>query len=267
MSSPIRPEASISPFDTRIDGFWRGRFALVQPVGQGYRSGLDALLLASTLAPDAKGRLADLGAGAGAVGFACAARAPRLDVVCVEKMPEMVGLLAQGLALTENESFADRVSSIEVDLLAPRRDLDEAGLRVGDFDHVVTNPPFYPAGHRISPDPLRAASLNAPEADFLAHWMRSSLALLKDGGRFSAILPPEALGECLPVYETRLGAIAITPIHAREGEAAIRILITGRKGSRAPLAILPGCFLHKTDGTPSEFSRNVSEGEALFGWR
>ena len=73
MNSPIRPEPSQARLDTRIDAFWRGRFALVQPVGQGYRSGLDALLLASTLSTDAKGRLADLGAGAGAVGFACAA--------------------------------------------------------------------------------------------------------------------------------------------------------------------------------------------------
>ena len=267
MNSPIRPEPSQARLDTRIDAFWRGRFALVQPVGQGYRSGLDALLLASTLSTDAKGRLADLGAGAGAVGFACAARAPDLTVVCVEKMAEMAMLLAQGLALSENKSFAGRVASIEADLLAPRPMLDDVGLRAGSFDHVATNPPFYPAGHRISPDRLRAAALNAPEADFLARWMRAALALLKDGGRFSAILPPEALGECLPVYETRLGALAITPIHARQGEAAIRIVVTGRKASRAALAILPGRFLHLADGTPSEFSKSVSEGEAIFGWR
>jgi tRNA1(Val) A37 N6-methylase TrmN6 len=36
----------------------------------------------------------------------------------------------------------------------------------------------------------------------------------------------------------------VLPLHSREGEAAHRVIVQGRKGSRAPLALLPGIVLH-----------------------
>jgi tRNA1(Val) A37 N6-methylase TrmN6 len=37
------------------------------------------------------------------------------------------------------------------------------------------------------------------------------------------------------------------PIHARAGEPAIRVIVEGIKGSRAPLSIRPGLILHGPD--------------------
>ena len=49
-----------------IDVFHRGRFELVQPSGQGHRSGIDAMMLAAAVPEGFDGHCADLGAGAGA---------------------------------------------------------------------------------------------------------------------------------------------------------------------------------------------------------
>ena len=72
-----------------IDAFHRGRFVLVQPKN-GHRAGLDAMLLAASAPKDFSGRLADLGAGAGAAGLAVAARCPQANIVLVEREDEML---------------------------------------------------------------------------------------------------------------------------------------------------------------------------------
>ena len=42
----------------------------------------------------------------------------------------------------------------------------------------------------------------------------------------------------------RFGSLMILPIYPREGQAAIRVILQGIKGSRAPLTLLPGFILH-----------------------
>ena len=72
-----------------VDAFHRGKFHVVQPLGQGHRSGMDAMLLASLVSADRPCRVADLGAGAGAAGMAVASRIEGAEVVLVERSPIM----------------------------------------------------------------------------------------------------------------------------------------------------------------------------------
>ncbi|RFC63293.1 methyltransferase [Fulvimarina endophytica] len=256
----------VAAVETRIDGFYGGRFQLVQPARIGYRSGLDALLLAATVSPDARGRLLDAGAGAGAVGFAASVRAPGLTATLLEREPVMAGCARQGLQLAANSGLRGRVRVVERDLLEKSAAQAPGEDAIGSYDHLLTNPPFRLPSDRVSPDPLRAAALNAPSPDFLAGWFRACLSLLRDGGRFAAILPPAVLPICLEVLSGRIGGPALTAIHAGEGEPAMRLVATGRKGSREPLVFLPPRHLFDRDMTASDFSRAVSEGEAFFGW-
>ena len=66
MSAPF----SSLPYGETLDAFHRGAFYLVQPSAKGHRSGIDAMILASAVPADFKGKVADLGAGAGAAGLA-----------------------------------------------------------------------------------------------------------------------------------------------------------------------------------------------------
>lgn len=268
----FRPERKASAVccsdvpETSIDAFYNGRFHLVQPRRNGYRSGLDALLLAGAVGENATGNLLDIGAGAGAVGFAAAVRAPGLHVTLVETQPSMAACARAGLKHHGNTGFANRVAVLEADILSlkPAALHAERGVRLADF--IVTNPPFYLPGQRPSPDPVRARALSAPSEDFLARWMSASLALLKDGGRFAAVLPPAALPVCLSVLSGRIGGPAITPIHGHPGESATRLILTGRKGYRDSLSVLPPQYLFEAGGQTSDFSRRVSEGFVTLGW-
>ena len=51
---------------------------------------------------------------------------------------------------------------------------------------------------------------------------------------------PDALPAIHAALAGRLGDVAVRPIHPRAGEDAIRVLVTGIKGSRAPPRLQPG---------------------------
>jgi tRNA1(Val) A37 N6-methylase TrmN6 len=207
----------------------------------GHRVGLDAVLLTAAAWGPAPRGIVDVGAGVGAVGLALARHYPGAEVDLVEIDPETAALAR---ANAEANGLTARV--VAADVLSPpsRR---AAGLVDGAADLVATNPPFYDAATaRISPDPARARAhaLAAPLSD----WLRASLALLAPGGRFAMIHRADALPEIYAALERRLGAVAVRPVHPRADADAIRVLVTGVKGSRAPPRLLPSLVLHKADG-------------------
>jgi tRNA1(Val) A37 N6-methylase TrmN6 len=125
---------------------------------------------------------------------------------------------------------------------------------------VLTNPPFYEAGAvRISPDPKKARAHVA--AGGRESWMKAALALLAPGGLFLMVHRADALPGIVQGAEGRIGGLRLMPVLPRENEPAIRLLVGGRKGSRAPLAILPPLVLHGPDGRFTPRAEAVHRGE------
>jgi tRNA1(Val) A37 N6-methylase TrmN6 len=62
----------------------------------------------------------------------------------------------------------------------------------------------------------------------------------------------------------RFGDLRIMPVYARAGQPAIRIIVQGTKGSRAPVTIMPGFILHG-DGNAftAEAQAILKDGAAL----
>jgi tRNA1(Val) A37 N6-methylase TrmN6 len=247
------------------DAFWRGRFALLQPRGRGHRAGLDPLLLACALPDWLAGWAADLGAGAGALGFAAACRCSGLSVRMAEIEGEMAALARASLDLAENEALRGRLEVAEGDVLAGRKAREAMGLGDSAFDAVITNPPFHPAGGRVSPDALRAAAKSVPDAAFLPEWVRVSASLLKHGGVFACVARPDAIRQLLEGAEGRLGGIELVPVHPRPDRPAVRLLMLARRGSRAPLALRPAVVLQDAAGAPTPTGEAVAAGAPLFG--
>lgn len=240
------------------DAFHRGGFHLVQPLG-GHRAGMDALVLAASLPAGFAGRLADFGAGAGAAGFAAAARCPGAEVTLFENSPEMAAFARKSLALPENAALASRIRVTEADVLAAGPARQAAGLGDGSFDFVLMNPPFNAAIDRQSPDALRRAAHVAGPALFEG-WLKSAAAVLKAKGGLALIARPQSLPEILAALDRRFGAVEIIPIHPSREKPAIRIVVGARKASRAALAMLPPLILHEEDGGLSPRAEEISGG-------
>jgi len=241
-----------------------GRLDLIQPKS-GHRIGTDAVLLAAA-AGRPEGRIADVGAGVGAVGFALAQRSARAFADLIEIDPETARLA--GINAARN-GLEGRVRVLRLDVLKPgeRR---AAGLVDETADWVVTNPPFFePGASSVSPDRRRARARVLATDDAgatLDAWIRASLALLRPGGRFVMIHRPDALASILAAIERRLGALALLPVHPNESAPAHRILLSGVKGSKAPLRIAPALVLHQADGRLTAEADAIHRGEALIEW-
>lgn len=245
-----------SPPSDAPDGLLGGRLRLFQPK-TGHRVGSDAVLLAAAVPADAAGRAADVGAGVGGAGLAAVVRAPTLDMTCIEIDPALSAHCTRNIA--EN-GVQDRARAVAADVLSPKA-RRAAGLADGGFDLVLTNPPFYERGAvRVSPDSVRARAHVAGEGG-LESWMRAALALLRPGGTFLMIHRADALADILAAARGRIGGLRLLAIHPRNNEPAIRLLVVGKKGSRAPLALLPPLVLHGPDGRFTPQADAIHRGE------
>ena len=246
------------------DRWLGGRLTLLQPK-RGHRVGTDAALLVAAAGEARQGRIVDIGAGVGAVGLALAKSSTLVSVDLVELDPELTRLAEANAALNELQA---RIRVLRLDALNPK-ERREAGL-AESASCVVTNPPFFDAkAVRASPDEgkARAHVLAGAEAGAsLADWIRASLAILAPGGRFVLIHRPEALGAILTGIGSRLGALALVPVHPTIGARAHRLLLSGVKGSKAPLRIAPGLVLHGADGRLTAEADAIHRGERLIDW-
>lgn len=225
--------------DTTTDYFLGDRLSVRQPV-KGYRAGIDAVLLAATAKPG-EGPLLDLGAGVGTVGLCAAIRCPDLIVTLVERAAELAQLARDNIAANALEA---RVSVVEAEIGATLSSQAARVLQAGSFAHVVANPPFHDESAGTSSLwPLKAVS-HAMTADALELWARFMARMAMPGGRATMIHKAEALPRILSAFENRFGALTVLPIYPRDGAPAIRVIVDGVKGSRAPLVIKQGLTLH-----------------------
>ena len=248
------------------DDILDGRLRLKQ-FRSGHRVGTDAILLAAASAPLAPGdRFVDVGAGVGAVGLALAIRAPDISGTLLEIDPGLAALAAENCVLNRVEGRVRAVAADLFDLRMPR----PAGLDAETATLVVTNPPFHlPGAVRASADAVRArAHVLHGQGCVTSHsaWIRAALSLLAPKGRFFAIHRPEALPTLIEGWDGRLGAVAILPVYATADRPAIRVLVTGVKGSHAPMRIAPALTLHLPDGSFTPEAAALHRGEAVLRW-
>ncbi len=211
--------------------FLDGRVRVAQPQS-GFRSGLDAVMLAAAVPARAGDQVLELGAGAGTASLCLAARVPGLAITGVELDPESIDLARRNaLANGVDATF------VAADIFDLPQDLKR------DFDHVFANPPFHGEGH-ASPVPARAAALM--DGGRLGDWLKLGLQRTVSGGYFTAILRADRLNEALAALPQR-GTCAF-PLWPRAGEAPKRVIVQARKGSQAPFALLPGLLLHAGEG-------------------
>lgn len=247
-----------------IDAFHRGRFLVAQPKGRGHRSGIDAMLLASLVADERPCRVADLGAGGGAAGMAVASLLENAQIFLFERSPEMVAFAERSLQLPENTRFSGRISVHEADVTLRAKARAAAGLADNHFHHVIMNPPFNDGSDRRTPDGLKAEAHAMTETLF-EDWLRTASAILMPGGQLSVIARPESIGEVITACGKRLGGLEVTLIHPRPGQNAVRMLVTGIKGSRARLSFRAPLVMHENEGhTFSGLVDDLCNGRAAY---
>ncbi len=249
--------------DIVTDAILDGRLRLRQP-RTGHKAGTDAILLAAAAEPRKDDRMVDVGAGVGTVGLALGLREATLTGVLLDIDPANGALAGENCRLN---GLDGRLRVAVADLFDPAS-RKAAGLETGAASLVVTNPPFL-IGRESRPSPhpgrARAHSLDATGGSRQhGDWLRAALSLLAPKGRLHLIHRPDALAALLFVCEGRLGALRIRPIFGKPNTPAIRIILSGVKGSRAPASIEPSLVLHEDDGRFTAAAEAIHRGDALI---
>lgn len=256
LAHELRPDKQAPNAELTDDAVLGGRLRLKQKK-RGHRVGHDAILLAAATAAHAGDQVVDFGSGVGAAGLALAMRIPDVEVVLLELDPELSALAAANI---ERNGLAERARAVALDVTGSADDYAAVGLAPGSADHVLMNPPFHdPSRQNVSPDPGKRLA-HAASGSLLTMWIDAASRVLHSAGSLTLIWRADGLGDVLTALGERFGGIVVLPVHGRAGQPAIRVLVRAHKGSRAPLALLPGLMLNDKDGKPTAEAEAILRG-------
>jgi tRNA1(Val) A37 N6-methylase TrmN6 len=226
--------------ETTDDAFLGGQLTIEQAV-HGSRAGMDAVFLAAACPVKSGERVLEAGSGSGVVALAIARRVGEVAVSGIEIDAAMCELARRNAA--RNGLIAD-AEFFHGDVTAPLSQLFALGLAPDSFDHAVANPPFLETGQaRLPPEPSLSRAHAAASGD-LEGWIKCLAAFVKPRGTVTIVHRADAVPRLLVALNGRFGALTLFPLFPREGAPAVRILIQGRKASRARLRMMPGMVLH-----------------------
>jgi tRNA1Val (adenine37-N6)-methyltransferase len=212
-----------------------GRVRYTQP-REGFRSGIEPVLLAAAVPARPGERVLEGGSGAGAALLCLAARVPGIRGLGVELDPNLAALARENATA----SNADSVSFVAADLLTLGRP--------AVFDHAMANPPYHAASGTASPRSARELAKRG-RPGLLRDWAVALVAPLRHRGTLTFVLPAASLPEALDaMHAVECGPTAVLPLWPAAGRRAKLMLVHGVKGGRAPLQVLPGLVLHADGG-------------------
>lgn len=229
-----------------------GRVRYAQP-REGFRSGIEPVLLAASVPACAGQRVLEAGSGAGAALLCLAARVAGISGVGVERDAALVGLAARNAAANGWADLAFMAADI-ADMSA-----------LGRFDHCFANPPYHPAGGTASPDAARDVARRAGP-DLFAAWAASMGRLLRPRGTLTWIVSAAVVPACVvALTAAACTPTALLPLWPHDGGVAAKlVLLRAVKGGRGGFRLLPGLVLHARGGgfTPAA-EAILRHGEAL----
>ena len=226
-----------------------GRVRYDQPA-DGWRTGIEPVLLAASIPARPGDRVLEAGTGAGAGLLCLMTRVPGLVGMAVELDPDMAALAARNLAANGLDAVI-----LAGDVAAA------AGL--GPVDHAFANPPWHdPAG--TAPAGIRRVLAKQRDAAGLEHWVGALSACLAPQGTLTFVLPASMLAECLSLMlAAGLGAATVCPLWPRPSRPAKLVLLHARRAP-AQTRILPGLTLHGAgSGYTPEADAILRDGAAL----
>ena len=239
-------QATKAELETSDDDFLSGQIKCLQP-RNGFRAGIDTVMRAAACPAQEGERVVELGCGPG-VAALCLASRTGAHVLGVEIEEEALDLANRN---ARRNDLSQAVTFIKADVTAKGSVLEALGLEPESCDHAIANPPFLTEGEATPPPgDVRARAFAGP-ADLLSAWVKCATRMVKPGGTLTFVHRADKLADLLAALEGRAGGTRVYPLWPAPrstGKAATRILVQATKGSRAPLAILPGLELHGRGG-------------------
>jgi tRNA1(Val) A37 N6-methylase TrmN6 len=202
----------------------------------GFRSGIEPVLLAAAVPARPGDRVLEAGSGAGAALLCLAARVRGAQGTGIEQDASLVALAQENAAANGWPELHFITGDIAAQSLA------------GTFDHACANPPYHPPAGTRSPDSGRDVAKRGTEG-LLAMWSQALARPLRARGTLTFILPAALLTQAVTAFAAAAcQPTAMLPLWPKAGRPAKLMVLHGVKGGRSPFRVLPGLVLHTADG-------------------
>jgi tRNA1Val (adenine37-N6)-methyltransferase len=237
----VQTDTSSANGTETVNFLFNGRIKVRQPT-HGYRFSIDSILLATFTCLKKRDRIVDLGSGVGIIPILLAVRNDGIEqIVGLELQEKLVAVAHQNVSMN---GLDDLIKIYKGDI----RSIDEV-LLPAQFDVVVSNPPYYRiSSGRINPS-LQKAIARHELSCTLDDVLRSTLYLLKEGGRFFIIFPAtRAITLLHQMRNFTMEPKRLRWVHSRLEEQAKFILVEAHKGGKEGVEVLPPFILYTRSG-------------------
>lgn len=227
----------------RIDDLVIGQLKVIQNETE-FCFSLDAVLLAHFVTVRQGAAAVDLGTGTGVIAFLLTERGAG-HVIGLELSETMAAMAKRSVMLNKLE---DKVKIIQGDLCKVKE-----LLPAGEFDLVVSNPPYRPVGGGyISPNDRVAMAKHEVTAT-LQDVINGARHLVKTRGRFAMVHLPERMAEILvAMSKAGIEPKRLQLVHSAADKKPKMLLVEGIRGGKPGLEVLPPLIVYQPDGSYSE---------------
>ena len=210
----------------------------------------DSVLLADFAALRGKTRVMDLGAGCGTLGLLLCASNP--------------GCTAEGLELQQN-SVNQAEAVIRLNGLQERVTVSQGDLRqirtlyaANSFDAVLSNPPYFPAGHGANAADEALAIARTELCCTLEDVCAAAAWLLKFGAPFYLVHKPERMCDLMnALRQNRLEPKRLRFVRHSPSAIPSLVLLESRLGGKPGLSMLQDLILHDGSGAKTSEYRRI----------
>lgn len=234
------------------EGHLLGGKVLYRQPASGFRSGIEPVLLAASVAARAREHVLEAGTGAGAALLCLTARIPAVRATGVERDADMAALAMDN---ARANGFAD---------MAVIPGPIETAVFGSGFDHAIANPPYHGPNGTASPFAEREAAKRGSDL-LMAVWIDRLGAVLRDRGGLTLIVPASMVPVCVgAMAERNCPCTVLFPLWPKAGRPAKLVLLRGVKNARSPMRVSAGLALHNADGSFTDEANSIlAEGAAL----
>ncbi|MBP3648613.1 MAG: methyltransferase [Clostridia bacterium] len=216
----------------------------------GFRFGMDAVLLADFARVEPKDVAADFGTGTGILPLLLLGRGKGRHIHAFEIQPDMADMAARTMALN---GITDKVT---VHALPVEEALSV--LALCSVDSIICNPPYgTPGTTLLNPsDTLRLARHQTAEG--LSAWLKMAHRLLKGKGRLSMVYPAPRMLELMQSMEQmRLVPKRFRLIYPAAHKPANLVLVEAVKDAKPMLHPEPPLVVYEADGSMTEELKRI----------
>lgn len=250
-TAPVNPAslkagAAAVTTDKTMEGYLLDRRVRYRQFVQGYRTGIEPVLMAAFVPSQPGQSVLEAGCGAGAGLLCLTTRCPDVTGVGLEADEATARLATQNM---QDNDCGGRVRILHgsiPDVPSALRHLTP-GVN-GRFHHAMANPPWHPADHTGASDARRRLAMTMPEGGW-EEWIATLSRWVIPGGTLTLALPAAVIDRaCEVLRQSAFGSLTLLPLWPKQGRSAKIVLLRATQSGRGMFTLLPGLVLHHDEG-------------------